>query len=280
MSRTDLIAQKLMSISLEDGGRLIPKIKLDPKVFNDLCEPWCDVLIITLLGKTIGYKVMKERLQKLWKPKGGFEILDVDNNYFLVKIDLQADKERVTSWGPWMLFYNYLCVAHWTPEFASPSTIIKKTLVWVRFPVLNLLYYDESVLLGIASVIGKPIRVDQNTLKVERGRFARICVEIDLSLPVVGRFWLDDHCYRVEYEGLHLICSTCGCYSHVARNCEGLQQQESQDTITEDPPVQIDPLSLDQPDSIASIVFDNQCLSIKKVRHMVSGLQLLVGYDP
>lgn len=65
MSRTDLIAQKLMSVSLEDGGRLNPKIKLDPKVFNDLCEPWRDVLIITLLGKTIAYKVMKERLQKL-----------------------------------------------------------------------------------------------------------------------------------------------------------------------------------------------------------------------
>lgn len=164
MSTTDLIAQKLMSVSLEDGGRLNPKIKLDPKVFNDLYEPWREILIITLLGKTIGYKVMKERLQKLWKPKGGFEILDVDNNYFLVKIELQADKERVTSGGPWMLFYHYLCVAHWMPEFASPSTRIKKMLVWVRFPGLNLLYYDESVLLGIASVIGKPIRVDQKKL--------------------------------------------------------------------------------------------------------------------
>lgn len=84
----------------------------------------------------------------------------MDNNYFMVKIDLQANKERMTSGGPWILFDHYLCVAHWTPEFASPSTRIKKTLVWVRFPGLNLLYYDESVLLGIASVIGKPIRVD------------------------------------------------------------------------------------------------------------------------
>lgn len=75
------------------------------------------------------------------------------------------------------------------------------------------------MLLGIASVIGKPIRVDRNTLNVERGRFARVCVEIDLTQPVVGKYCLDDHWFRVEYEGLHLICSKCGCYGHMTRNC-------------------------------------------------------------
>lgn len=59
-------------------------------------------------------------------------------------------------------------------------------MVWVRFPGLNLLYYDENVLLGMASVIGKLIRIDQNTLRVDRGRFARVCVEIYLSNPVIG----------------------------------------------------------------------------------------------
>lgn len=95
-------------------------------------------------------------------------------------------------------------------------------IVWVRFPGLNLLYYDESVLLGLASVMGRPIRVDQNTLQVERGRFARVCVEIDLSKLLVGKFWLKDHWYRIEYEGLHLICSKCGCYGHLSRNCANL----------------------------------------------------------
>lgn len=96
-------------------------------------------------------------------------------------------------------------------------------------PGLNLLYYDESVLLGIASVTGKPIRVDQNTLRVEGGRFARLCVEIDLSLPVVDKFWLRDHWYHVEYEGLHL-CSNYGCYGHLGQNCQGIQHtQDSND---------------------------------------------------
>lgn len=120
-----------------------------------------------------------------------------------------------------MLFDHYLCVFHWSPKFVSSNAKIQKTMVWVRFPGLNLLYYNESVLMGLAYVIGKPVRVDKNTLNVERGRFARVCVEIDLTQPVVGKYCLDDHWYRVEYERLHLICAKCGCYGHLTRNCTG-----------------------------------------------------------
>lgn len=34
--------------------------------------------------------------------------------------------------------------------------------------------------MAIASGIGKPIKVDLHTLRVARGRFARVCVEINL----------------------------------------------------------------------------------------------------
>lgn len=104
----------------------------------------------------------------------GFDILDVDNGFFMVKFDLPVDKETVTAGGPWMLFNHYLCVFHWSPKFASPNARIQKTLVWVRFPGLNFLYYDESVFLGLASVVGRPIKVDQNTLRVEQRRNRRV----------------------------------------------------------------------------------------------------------
>nr|KYP61063.1 hypothetical protein KK1_023487 [Cajanus cajan] len=81
------------------------------------------------------------------------------------------------------------------------------------------MFYDESVLLTIASAIGKPVKVDLNTLNMTRGRFPRVCVEINLNEPVVGRFFLNGVWYNVEYEGLHLLCSSCGCYGHVLRNC-------------------------------------------------------------
>ena len=45
--------------------------------------------------------------------------------------------------------------------------------------------------------------------------FARVCVEIDLDKLAIGKVWLKDFWYKVEYEGLHHICATCGCYGYL-----------------------------------------------------------------
>nr|TKS06798.1 hypothetical protein D5086_0000119950 [Populus alba] len=70
--------------------------------------------------------------------------------------------------------------------------------------------------------IGKP-----DTLNVERGRFARICV---------GKIWVRDHWYKAESAGLHIICGKCGCYDHLGKDCrmikdlpEGMAETRSAD---------------------------------------------------
>jgi hypothetical protein len=216
--KEDMIAKKLVRIELEDGNRLLPKVYIEPKVFEDLCTPWKDPIVVKLLGKNLSYNTMKERLQKVWKLHGGFEIMDNDNGFYMVKFDHAADKEKVITGGPWLIFDHCLAISHWSPEFASPNAKVERTIVWVRFPSLNLVYYDESFLMAMASAIGRPIKVDTNNLKVERGRFARVCVEVDLTMPVVGKIWVNGHWYKVQYECLHIICTNCGCYGHLGRN--------------------------------------------------------------
>ena len=73
--------------------------------------------------------------------------------------------------------------------------------------------------MALASGIGKPVKIDFKTLKVSRGKFARVCVEIDLHKLVVGRVCVENNWLFVEYEGLHIICTKCGCYGHYSRNC-------------------------------------------------------------
>lgn len=165
--------------------------------------------------------------------------MDNDNGFYMVKFDLAADKEKVITGGPWLIFYHCLVVSHWSPKFASPDSKVDRIVVQVRFPGLNLVYYDGSFLLAMASAIGRPIKVDPNTLKVERGKFVRVCVEIDLTVPVVGKIWVNGHLYKVQYEGLHLICTNCGCYGHLGRNCTtttittaGQNKSPHQQTVT------------------------------------------------
>lgn len=66
----------------------------------------------------------------------------------------------------------------------------------------------------IGSAIGIPIRVDEPTLKRDRGRFARLCIEVDLSRPLKGELLVNGELLKLEYENLHVICFTCGCYGH------------------------------------------------------------------
>ncbi|XP_020211516.1 uncharacterized protein LOC109796245 [Cajanus cajan] len=238
----DLIQEGAMTLKFEGGDRLLPKFSITAPTLKQLCEPWEQCLVIKLLGREVGFLTLRDRLPALWKIQGGFELLDVSNGYFMVKFDLEADRERVMHWGPWMLFDHYLIVRPWSLEFVASATKVDSTLVWIRFPGLGVMFYDESVLLTIASAIGKPVKVDLNTLNMTRGRFARACVEINLEEPVVGRFFLNGVWYNVEYEGLHLLCSSCGCYGHVLQNCPHAARSESMATgvgekeTTEQPP--------------------------------------------
>ncbi|CAN1145343.1 hypothetical protein LINPERHAP2_LOCUS14625 [Linum perenne] len=38
------------------------------------------------------------------------------------------------------------------------------------------------------------------TTEGARGRFARVCVEVDISKPLVGNYMIEDRILNVEYE--------------------------------------------------------------------------------
>jgi hypothetical protein len=147
------------------------------------------------------------------------DMMDIGHGFFMIKFDLEADREKVIYEGPWMIFDHCVAIRPWTTDFISSQVKINKTLVWIRFPSLGMKYYDESLLLALATAVGSPVKVDVRTLDASRGTFARVCIEIDLDKPVVGKVWFRDFWYHVEYEGLHLLCKNCGVYGHVARNC-------------------------------------------------------------
>lgn len=86
-----------------------------------------------------------------------------------------------------MIFDHYLAISNWSPYFVYSAARVKCTQLWILFPSLNIAFYDENFLLAMVAAVGTPMRVDRNTLKVERGRFPRVCVEMNLNGPVVSK---------------------------------------------------------------------------------------------
>lgn len=268
--KVDLVAHKLVDIELVNGNRLLPMMRVEKKVIEELSLPWKDALIVKRLGKPLGFNVMKSKLTAIWKLIGGFEMLDVGNGYFMVKFEMADDRDKVINGGPWMIFDHYLSVRTWSSDFNASTATIDKTMVWVRIPSLNLLFYDESFLLALASMVGQPVKVDTHTLKIARGRFARVCVEIDLNQPVVGRVGIDGRWYNVEYEGLHIICAHCGCYGHLLKDCPNkppmVTTEEGTSGVQQQPVGESEKIS-ENPNLVAQYQGDSNHDKIEEVMH-------------
>ena len=63
------------------------------------------------------------------------------------------------------------------------------------------------------------LKVDKNTLNRTKGRFARVCVKLDLNKPLLPSIMINGVEKKIEYEGLHLICFKCGKYGHDNEHC-------------------------------------------------------------
>ena len=125
--------------------------------------------------------------------------------YFMVKFDLPEDREKVICERPWMVHDHYLAVKQRTPSFNSSESCFGCTMVWARLSGLNMMYFEESVIWTIAAPIGTLVKVDLVTKSMEKGQYARVCVEIDLAKPVTVEVWVTNHWHRVEFESLHVI---------------------------------------------------------------------------
>ncbi|KAJ9187288.1 hypothetical protein P3X46_002761 [Hevea brasiliensis] len=107
----------------------------------------------------------------------------------------------VLSDGPSMVVGHYLTVHQWRPNFDPDLAQIEKAMVWIRVHNLPV-------------EIGVPIRIDDITLGVSPGKFARMCVKVDLTKPLLSKFKFRRRIHKIEYEGINLICFECGVYGH------------------------------------------------------------------
>ncbi|CAN1273486.1 hypothetical protein LINPERPRIM_LOCUS15066 [Linum perenne] len=146
--------------------------------------------------------------------------------YYVVRFETIGDYERAMFGGPWMVGDHYVVIQNWRPYFQPEDSTISTLRVWVRLPGVPLEYYDATILTIIGNKIGKTVRLDNTTLEGSRGNFARICVEVDLAKPLLSKYRLHRRVRRIEYEGLHTICFSCGCYGHAQDACDKKAEEE------------------------------------------------------
>nr|KYP60277.1 hypothetical protein KK1_015730 [Cajanus cajan] len=79
--------------------------------------------------------------------------------------------------------------------------------------------YNDHFLWGAQSKLGKMLKIDKLTSIHSRGKFARICMEVNLNRKLVSMINVMGHIIKLEYEGQHSICFKCGRYGHKQEHC-------------------------------------------------------------
>ncbi|GMI90637.1 hypothetical protein HRI_002733000 [Hibiscus trionum] len=197
----------------------LPRIDFADRVHDSIDAKLACSIIVRLLGKAIGYRALLTRVKALWVPVGKLELVDLDNEYYLVRFKLESDYDRVLSGGPWVIYGSYLTVQPWSRSFSTSEAYPQHIVVWARLPGLSYRYYTKSMFRAIAEMFGNVVRIDYNTLEGKKGRFARFAIVVDLNKPLLSGVVIDGFRQDVEYEGLPLICYKCGKYGYQKEVC-------------------------------------------------------------
>ncbi|KAF7815394.1 putative ribonuclease H protein At1g65750 family [Senna tora] len=195
----------------DDGSPFVPcpKLKFTQEELDEWCRPRKLTLIVHLMGRT---------------------------GFFAVSFTNQNDFVYAYQEGPWMVADHYLVVQRCRPNFnPKDANEVTKIAAWVRVPSLPLEFYNARCLWRIGDLVGRTLKIDPTTSLTSRGKFARICIEINLKKQLVPQVEVRGRCYAVEYEGLHMVCFHCGRYGHTRDLCmlkkeaEGMEKSQQVD---------------------------------------------------
>ena len=68
--------------------------------------------------------------------------------------------------------------------------------IWLQLHNFLIELWDSEILEIISSQLGKHLKIDKCVVSLSRAKYARICVELDLSLPLKG-LWVGDDDHKV-----------------------------------------------------------------------------------
>ncbi|KAK9008943.1 hypothetical protein V6N11_080419 [Hibiscus sabdariffa] len=182
-------------VGVTDG---IPFIDFSPRVHDLAVKSFEFMLVLKILGRRVGYTTFYNRLVSVWEPSRQIKLIDIENDYFLVKFSSRLDYIAVLTEGPWTIFGHYITVEPWSPDFYPSQSHPSRIMAWVRLLGLPITWYKRSLIKAIGSCIGYVVKIDYQTDCGRRGCFARMVVKISLKQPLISKIVINGRTQIVE----------------------------------------------------------------------------------
>ncbi|XP_057790736.1 uncharacterized protein LOC131007838 [Salvia miltiorrhiza] len=144
--------------------------------------------------------------------------------FFTIKFKCMEDKKIAKSKSVIELSSGYVRLREWTKFFDPYKESSSLAQIWVRIYNLPLEFWHPEVIAVVGRAVGHPIRMDSSSASGEVGHFARILIEVDLTLPLLDGVYVDEgtsSCFvEFSYESIPPFCSRCRITGHTADKCK------------------------------------------------------------
>ncbi|XP_075645458.1 uncharacterized protein LOC142616504 [Castanea sativa] len=94
--------------------------------------------------------------------------------------------DAVLEKGSWFIGGHFLSIRPWEPFFKPSTANVSLIAVWVRLHELPMELYEAKILKQIGASIGKVLWIDSHTAMEARGRYARLCIQVDINEPLIN----------------------------------------------------------------------------------------------
>ena len=150
--------------------------------------------------------------------------MDLGNEFFLTRFSMKEDLDAVLNRGPWFIGEHFLSIRLWEPFFKPKIANVSSIAIWARLHALLIELYEAKVLKQIREAIRKVLRVDTHTTMEARGKYARLCIQVDVDKPLINIVLIGKFEQAVVYEGINKLYFACGRVGHEKEICPHIVQ--------------------------------------------------------
>ncbi|WOL20094.1 hypothetical protein Cni_G28896 [Canna indica] len=171
-------------------------------------------------GRTSPLELVRNLMPKIWKLKSSCQIVDLSAGFFVFKFENEKDYWNTFGGGPWFLRGQALSLIPWKDSFQPLTEFISSV---GATPGVTIRVFESKYSTTNCCWMGRPIKIDEYTKLGARGKFARICILLDIMKPLEQGIWIDskdDNFFQtVAYENIPNLCYVCGKVGHKENVC-------------------------------------------------------------
>ncbi|XP_042481339.1 uncharacterized protein LOC122061879 [Macadamia integrifolia] len=209
----------------------LTRVVIPQEAYEEKLETFSFALIGKVNFRFVSMDDIRCEVVASWRLKGNVNLSPLGKGFILFRFEKEGDMASIWRRGPIKVGGQIIRFQRWRPDFNINDTYSHTKLVWIRFPELPMEYWHERILLTMAKVAGRPVALDNKTLKATMGNYARVLVEMELNGVRVEEMQVERRqpgketifCFnqRIVYEDNMVRCFSCKKLGHHANQCRG-----------------------------------------------------------